>query len=386
MRIGLFTDSYTPQINGVTISVIMLADGLRNLGHEVFIITTNHKDAKKEAYTMRLKGIPVPLKTMKGYQLVFLANRYLINIKALNLDIIHVHTEFSIGRFGLRCSKKLNIPMIYTLHTMYEEYMHHVVKYGRSLFKGTYLRYVKNILEWFTDYSKAVVLPHEKVRTMLDKYRVLSEIVIIPSGIDLERFYKTTYKKEQVAELKKQLGLENEKVLLFIGRVAPEKSIDLIVKAFAKEVNNINAKLVIVGDGPALANLKQLAINKKIEEYVIFTGAIPWQNIGLYYQIADCFVNASKSETQGLTYIEAMAASLPVLVRYDTNLDGLVEDGVNGLFFQDDEDFNRKLNMLLLNKELMETLSKNALPSVAKFSKEKYAEDISMLYERIANK
>ena len=387
MRIGIFTDSYVPQVNGVSVSCMNLYKGLTMLGNDVYVITTDHKEKTdyKDTHIIRLEGFDVPLKNFDGFQLVPAANKYYELIKSMNFDIIHVHTEFSIGRFGIRCAKKYKIPYVYTMHTMYEDYMHFVIKFGKPLLKKPYLAYIETMMRWICKKANAIVIPHEKVRDMFIRYDLSKDnkIHIIPTGIDLDKFYRKRYSEEEIATLKESLGLKDEFVILSVGRVAFEKSIDVMIKEYNKIARKVNAKFVIVGDGPAKESLVKLVEELDLKDYVIFTGMVPYTNIGLYYMIGDCFVNASVTETQGLTYIEALSSNLPIVVRYDKNLDGLITDRENGLFYNDPSEFSNKVLELINDKVLLKHLKDNAYKTAKVYSKQNYAETINNLYKKI---
>ncbi len=390
MRIGIFTDSYVPQVNGVSVSCMNLYRGLTMLGNDVYVITTDHREKTDAADThiIRLEGFDVPLKNFDGFQLVPAANKYYKLVKEMNFDIIHVHTEFSIGRFGIRCAKKYKIPYVYTMHTMYEDYMHFVIKFGKPLLKKPYLAYIEGMMRWICKKSSAIVIPHEKVRDMFIRYDLSKDnkIHVIPTGIDLDKFYRKRYSEEEIQALKDSLGLKDEFVILSVGRVAFEKSIDFMIKEYNQFARSVKAKFVIVGDGPAMESLKALVAELKLEDYVIFTGMVPYTNIGLYYMIGDIFVNASVTETQGLTYIEALSSNLPVVVRYDKNLDGLITDRENGLFYNTPDEFKDKVIEIINDKKLLMHLKENAYKTAKVYSKQNYAETINNLYKSILEK
>ena len=156
-----------------------------------------------------------------------------------------------------------------------------------------------------------------------------------------------------------------------------------MIKEYNKIARTVNAKFVIVGDGPAKESLVKLVNELELNDYVIFTGMVPYANIGLYYMIGDCFVNASITETQGLTYIEALSSNLPIVVRYDKNLDGLITDRENGLFYNDPSEFSDKLLELINDKALLKHLKDNAYKTAKVYSKQNYAEQINNLYKSI---
>jgi len=386
MRIGIFTDGYRPHISGVATSIVMLEEGLRELGHEVYVIATGHRKAiDPEPNVIRIKGYNLKGKKLPDYQYKFFVRRELDRVKRLNLDIIHIHTEFSIGKLGRILSKKTGIKTVYTFHTMYEDYLHYVNRiFAFKTMKRMAMPFVRRSVRKAVRCVDEIIVPTQKVLDMMIRYKVRGNFNIIPSGLDLTKFRKSSYAPEEVLGLKKSLGIEDEEVLLFLGRISKEKAVDVIVEEFAKLDDDKKRLLVIVGHGPYEDNIKQLVKGLKLTN-VLMTGSIPWEQVGLYYQLADIFVNASITETQGLTYVEALAASLPLVVKYDVSIKELIADYENGLFFHKNGDFTAKIKELEQNPELKEKLRENAALSVEKYSKETYAQTVLALYEKILN-
>jgi 1,2-diacylglycerol 3-alpha-glucosyltransferase len=331
MRIGIFTDAYDPQINGVVISTKILKKELEALGHHVTIITVSDpKVTDSEENILRLPSVPFAVLPNFRVGSIY-SYKIMKSIKDLNLDIIHTQTEFSLGVFARIVAKKMGIPIVHTYHTMYEDYSHYfsvkaVDKYAKKLARK-FSKLVCNTVQ-------NVVVPTKKVELVLQEYGLNKSINVIPTGVDVKPFDERRFTFEDKLRLRNTLGLKDEPVLLFVGRLAKEKSIDLVLKQLPETLKRVpNLKFLIVGDGPEMNRLKALSIEQGVEESVIFTGKVPWDQIGIYYGISDIFISASTTETQGLTYIEAMAAKKVVLARYDTNLDETIVDGVNGRFF-----------------------------------------------------
>ncbi|NLN50362.1 MAG: glycosyltransferase family 4 protein [Acholeplasmataceae bacterium] len=386
MRIGLFTDSYNPYVSGVSTSLFMLAEGLRKLGHEVFVITTTSKGAKEYdknyPYIIRFKGIPIPKKGLKMFRYIPFTRRHLKKISQLNLDVIHVHTEFSMGGLALRFKKQNNLPLVYTVHTMYEEYLHFVSKILAKINPKWMLTGVKKLMRKYISKAEVTIVPSRKIKELMHSYQIEGDYQIVPTGIDLTKFQQKMYKKEDVNKLRNSLGIKDDEfVCLFVGRISIEKNIEVLLKGF-KKLNCENTKLLIVGSGPHLKNLKELTKKLEIGNKVIFTGLVPWDEIGPYYQIGDVFLNASKSETQGLTYIEALAAGLPLIVKYDKVLETVVEDQVNGLFFYKAEQLPKLIQKISQNKKLALQMAKDAVESVEKYSQENYALNALNVYKK----
>lgn len=383
MNIGIFSDAYYPQINGVVTSTRLLKKELEKLGHTVTIVTVADPKVKGNDLPGVLRLPSIPFWKLPNFRVGSIYSRKIMKqIKALNLDIIHTQTEFSIGIFARIAAKSLNIPLVHTYHTMYEDYTHYVA--GKHINK-----YAK---EWAKKASKmicnrvdGVIVPTDKVRVALENYGLEKEIHVVPTGIDFEPFDKSKYEEQKLVETRKEIGLkEDDAVVIFVGRIAREKSIDTIIKAMPSVIEKSpKAKFLVVGGGPELEHLKELTAEMKLEDRVLFTGEKPWEDIGRYYQMGDVFVSASTSETQGLTFTEAMAANLPVVAKYDTNLDGIMKDGVNGKFFREDGELAEILIELLNNRDLSSRLIENAYEMIEPMSAEYFGRKVESVYSQV---
>lgn len=383
MRVGIFTDTYYPQINGVATSIYILKENLEKLGHEVYVFTTTDATAKAkkgENNVYRVPSIPVVSERRLG---MFYTPRLAKLIKKLDLDVIHTHTEFSLGIFGRMMARELEVPFIHTYHTIYEDYTHHIVKFHKldSLAKVA----ARKISTNFCNSANMLIVPTNKVRDLLLSYGVDRDISVIPTGIQLDKFSNDTYTSHRIREIRSDLGLkENDKVILYIGRVSKEKNIEeLLIHLQSYLQNKEDVKFVLVGDGAVRRNLEILAKDLGIERQTIFAGEKPWDTIGMYYQIGDVFVSASQSETQGLTFIEALAAGLSVVAKSDPCLDGVVQNDVNGYTFHEKEDFLAALESILSNEQRKEKLSAGAVQSTEKFSATHFSKSIEDIYEGI---
>ena len=382
MRVGLFSDAYYPTISGVTISVATLSKELIKLGHDVIIITNGHDLATFSENIVRFEGTRLPMRGMREFRIGKVTNKKVDIIGKLNLDIIHCHTEFTMGRLGRRAAKKFNIPVVHTYHTMYENYIHFITKVFRSPLIILSKWYSKS----FADSADEVIFPTMKVKKAFDGYGYEKASHIIPTGIYLDKFRRINYKKEYFSDLRKKLGIkEDDFVLLFLGRMSREKSVEALLKEFKKVAKSRdNIKLLLVGGGPDLNYFKDLAYDLGVAEKVICTGMVPPFEVGLYYQISDLFVNFSITETQGLTYIEALASGVPLLVKYDDNLEGVIKPGINGYSFTDDLDFFPLFNKLYNNKVLFNEITNNSSKAtIERFSAENYALNVLEIYNSL---
>lgn len=385
MRIGLFTDTYTPDINGVVSSIVTLQKELEKNGHDVYVIT-NHKAAKmkKDGNVLRLPGLE--LKWLYGYKLStpyhFSAKE---EIRKMNLDVIHVHTEFGVGMFGRIVAKYLNVPVVTTYHTMYEDYTHYINRFELEEVDRVSKKMVSAFSRMISDSAQAVISPSQKTKETLEKYGVKTPIYIIPTGLNFEKFNRENIDMDKVAQIRQQYGIqENDQVVVFVGRIAKEKSIDIPIEGF-RYVKNPNAKLMIVGGGPQLSELKDMVKKYQLEDKVIFTDKKTRDEVPLYYACADCFVSASLTETQGMTYIESLACELPVFARPDDVLDDLVVENDSGFLFDTPQAFAKKLDYFFtLPAEERKSFRKRAKEKVVKYdSNVFYSKVISVYYQAI---
>ena len=336
MRIGLFTDTYFPQVSGVATSIRTLKTELEKQGHAVFIFTTTDKDVNRYEDWQIIRIPSVPFFAFKDRRLAYRGFTKALEIaKQYQLDIIHTQTEFSLGLLGVWIARELKIPVIHTYHTQYEDYVHYIAK-------GLLIRpsMVKYLVRGFLHDVDGVICPSEIVRDLLSDYKVKVEKRVIPTGIELAKFERPEIGPEQLRVLREKLGIkEDEKMLLSLSRVSYEKNIQAVLAAFSEVLKEeLKVKLVVAGDGPYLDNLKEQAFQLNIQDSVIFTGMIAPSETALYYKAADFFISASTSETQGLTYLESLASKTPVIAHGNPYLDNLITDKMFGTLYYQERD------------------------------------------------
>ena len=336
MRIGLFTDTYFPQVSGVATSIRTLKTELEKQGHAVFIFTTTDKDVNRYEDWQIIRIPSVPFFAFKDRRFAYRGFTKALEIaKQYQLDIIHTQTEFSLGLLGIWIARELKIPVIHTYHTQYEDYVHYIAK-------GMLIRpsMVKYLVRGFLHDVDGVICPSEIVRDLLSKYKVKVEKRVIPTGIELAKFERPEIKEENLATLRSKLGIqEDEKMLLSLSRISYEKNIQAVLVAFAQVLKEEDkVKLVVAGDGPYLDSLKEQAVQLQIQNQVIFTGMIAPSETALYYKAADFFISASTSETQGLTYLESLASGTPVIAHGNPYLDNLISDKMFGTLYYGEQD------------------------------------------------
>lgn len=385
MNIGLFSETYYPEINGVANSVYMLKNELEKRGNNVYVFTTTTPGAPEHEHNVfRVPSLPFVFISERRVG-VFYQPRLAHIIKKLNLDIIHTHTEFSLGIFGRIMAKELKLPIVHTYHTIYEDYTHYLTRFKTvdrraKAFARTYSKVCCNTVE-------QVIVPTEKTKELLMTYSVHKDISVVPTGIDLSKFDRNNYSLEEVEALKQKYGIgPQEKLMIYIGRVSQEKNIEEIILAMPKYLENrASVRFVIVGSGPALDKLKNLVKQQKLSDRFVFTGSQPWDSIGLFYQLGDVFVSASKSETQGLTYIEAMASGLPVVARQDKCLEEILEQGKNGYTFTNEEELYFGLDQVLF-EDKQTNYGENAIEKVKMYSMQEFAYQVEKVYKQVVSR
>ncbi|WP_073508228.1 glycosyltransferase [Streptobacillus notomytis] len=337
MRIGLFSDTYLPHANGVAVCVYTLKKGLEELGHDVYVITCN--DSMK--LTMEDNVIKLPsflLKNFYNYSITGPFHYSMFNeIKKLNLDVIHIHTEFGVAIFGRILSKTLGIPLIYTYHTMLEDYVHYINFMNINILNKPFVKVVEIISKAYCYPSNTVIVPSKKTYDVLMKYAIKNtDVRVLPSGIDLEKFKNPN--QENIKKLREQFNLNGKKVMIYLGRVAKEKNIGIVLETIKNRKDII---LLVVGEGP---ELKYFEENYNFEN-IIFCGKKEYYEVPDYYSLSDAFISASTSETQGLTFIEAMSTGKVLFCSDRVVLKDLLFENENGYFFESVEELNKKIDI-----------------------------------------
>jgi len=380
MNIAIFTDTYPPQINGVATSTRMLEKELIALGHTVYIFTASDPNAVNDPpHVFRMPSMPFVFLPSHRFALLY-PPKLLLKMRSLKIDVIHTQTEFPLGIFGVAVAGFLRVPQVHTYHTMYEDYVHYVA--GGHLITPKMAQQYSRI---FCNRMRAVIAPVEKARESLLEYGVERPIRVIPTGIDFEPFSREKYSQADIDEVKHSLGLSlTDPVVVSVGRVAKEKSIDVVLGQFPKLLEKLpDAKFVLVGGGPILDELKAQAKELGIADSVVFTGPQPWDSIGKYYQLGDVFVSASTSETQGLTYIESMAAKVLVCAKKDKSIEGVVIDEQTGYCFSEEEELPDVLYRALTNTAKRTEIIETAFAHIRHMSSRNFAKSVEALYSEL---
>lgn len=378
MKILLTTDWYAPAINGVVTSVQNLRRGLEERGHEVRVLTLSGEPHSYEKSGVVYMGSVNMKAVYPGARLkIARGKKWMRELIQWQPDIVHSNCEFSTFRCARRIAEERKIPLVHTYHTVYEQYTHYLLPseaWGRKMARA--------LSRYIAARTDCLIAPTGKVEHMLSGYGITTPIRVIPTGIEQEKFSRVE-NREKAAALRKKLYIsKDETVLLFLGRLAKEKNCGELLRAVAGCGDN-KVKLLLVGDGPYRESLERQARELEIGRQVIFTGMVPPEEVDIYYQAGDLFVSASYSETQGLTYLEALSAGLPMLCRRDECLKGVLLDGVNGWQYDSFPDFIQKLRLFFASPAQREALRLGAARTGRLFSVASFARSMEQVYEEL---
>lgn len=346
MRIAMMTNNYKPFVGGVPISIERLADSLRDLGHTVYIFAPDYKSPMDDdEYTFRFPtmkhkiagAIPIP-------NLIYSYVKK--TISTLDIDLIHVHHPVMIGNVATRLGKEFHIPVVFTYHTRYEQYLHYLKPFGylqNKASQGNLLeafiidfiqrQVIQRYLNRFLEKCDMVFAPTKSIQDYLKPFHIDTPINIAPTGLPhvcFEKHIEATDIREKYLQGKQYL-------FCTVSRLAKEKNLSFLLRGVAAVKKRLGDvfNLLILGDGPEKEKLIVLSRTLKIEENVFFIGEVPNHKISAYHQACDLFLFSSKSETQGIVLLEAMAAYLPVLAIHATGVSDVVVNGENGVLSSD---------------------------------------------------
>ena len=339
MRIAIFTEAYLPRINGVVTHIKLLKEGLEARGHDVLIVTADG-DAKEhylENGVLHCPGIKLT-KKLSGFETSVPVSRKRLNfVRDFKPDIIHVETEFGMGLCGVSIAKMLKIPLVYTMHTMYDEYIYYIAP--RPLVK-TVKKLSHKYMRVFANRANAITGPSEKCSEYLSSAGVKLPVNVIPNPVELDDFSPEHFDPEQKRAIREKFGIPQDAfVVVFVGRLGREKSIDLLIDYWNQSVKaDENMYLFIIGGGPEEQVLRDQIAALGCGDRVIISGRVEHPELPPYLLASDIYVTASLSDTNSISMLEGMAAGLPVLQRRDPINADQIKDGENGWSFDSPEE------------------------------------------------
>jgi len=354
-------DTYKPYISGVTNYIALNKQTLEAAGHEVYVFTfgdLEYQDDEPRVY--RSPGLPL---SDTGF---FLSLRYKTQHKKLlqTMDVVHVHHPFLSGRLAISYCRPANIPIVYTNHTRFDLYAQaRLPLMPEEVSHGLLHAYMPD----FCEEMDLVISPSNGMKKVLHEFGVESHVEVVPNGVDLTRFHNAK------PLLRSEFGFTEDDILLvYAGRIAPEKNLEFLIQAFAGVSQVVqNVHLLIVGGGQREheEEIKPLPDKYGVQDHVHFTGMIPYDNLPSYLAMCDVFVTASVSEVHPLSVIEAMGTGLPILGIDSPGVGDTVVDGETGLLAKEGvASYTAKLTYLCLNRDLHKKFG-----SAARDASEQYA-------------
>ena len=384
MRIAIFAETYFPFISGIVTHIQTLKESLEESGHEVLIVTASPKTNRHYVKDGVLYCPAIPMKRIYGYGFSNPLNLERLKIiREFKPDVLHIHTEFSMGIFAQFAARKLKKPIVYTLHTMYDDYLFYVAphKFGQKMVKPAAHLYFRSTANKATE----IIGPSLKVVEFLRRCGVERHINIIPNTVDLSDFLPQNVSPDDISSVRKTLGIrEGDTAICFVGRLGKEKSIDTLIEFFAQNCKgNKQYKLFIIGDGPEKNNLARQIQDLDVTSQVKLLGRIEHASLPPYYHACDLFATASLSEMNSISMLEAMASGLYVLQRLDIYNKNQIEAGENGETFTSSKEFGALVSaQAAMTAEQKAERRERVTAFTNRYGKKEFVAQVLNVYER----
>lgn len=379
MKILIASDTYIYQTNGVQTVLTTLADGLRQLGHEVRVLApANGRKSFRKGGDYFLRSVPALY--YPGERLTLLLwDPLLDDLISWKPDIVHFHTEGPIGRLAIKIALESKAPLVITTHTDFAGFA-----FGRFSDCLPVQALCKALGKLYYPHARAIIVPSEKSRSFVWLQDYSDRVTVIPNGIRLERFQRPLSGQERTEMLRKYGLTDNGCILVMVARVSREKNIIEILRYFPSLLQVLpGAQLLIAGDGPDRKRLEKHCLRNGLSECVCFAGKVHPDDVYRCYALGDVYVSASTFETQGMTYVEAMACGLPMVCRKDRCLKGLLENGRNGFVYETEQEFTDSVSKILTDRQLKNSMGAEALEKVKDYSDKSYVDRTAALYKKV---
>jgi glycosyltransferase involved in cell wall biosynthesis len=380
MKIAFFCDSYIPTRNGVAISASSTARLLREMGHEVVIFAPRYRGYEdRDPNVVRFPASPYY--RVRDFPVTWPVLPYIswpgfVRFKQENFDVVHTHSPFILGTVGAHWAQHFEIPVVFTFHTLYHRYIHY------SPFPETVSRpYTLRKVRKYCTYCDHIIAPSHAIERLVHRFNPHVPTDVIPTGVELARF-----RNGDREGARKLFGMDaNAKVLLYVGRLAPEKNLDFMLSSLEPVLKaDPQLRLLLVGGGPLLDALKVLCQELGIENQVIFSGFVDPAKLKDVYAAGDAFVFASRTETQGVCITEAMAAGLPCVVVGAMGAAEALEDGIEGFIVPPHQSrFAAAVRQLMDNDNLRAQMAKAAAARSEEYSLQSSASRIFNVYRSV---
>lgn len=380
MRIGIFTNNYHPMIGGLTTAIDTYFNELTKRNHDVFIFAPRfpgYEDSSENIFRYKSIGAPTYSDFVLG---IPYSPRISKIVRKINLDIIHSQHPFLIGKAGLKFSRILKIPLIFTYHTLYEKYSHYI-----PFHQGIVKKLAINLSVSFSNKADLVIAPTDEIKQLLISYHVESPIEVVPTGVDLDVFFKK-FDESNLERMRKKLNISTgNPVLLYVGRLDKEKNLYFLLDVIKRIINyEPNVRVLIVGKGMEQDALIKYSESLGIDKNMVFTGGINRDEIADYYLFADIFIFSSMTETQGLVVTEAMAAGKPAVALNAYGVRNLIKNNVTGFLVENSvEIFTDKVLELIRDREKCDRFGEAARLEAEKYSSSKQVDKLIQLYEEV---
>lgn len=384
MKIAIFTETYPPYINGVATQSYMLKKMYEELGHEVLVVTVGSEKQRKTKLVDGVVYVPgILLKKLYKYRVAIpignMRKKFPINFKP---DVIHIQNEFGIGEIGLEVAKKEHVPVVYTLHTEYDKFLFyiglkHFTEFSRNISAKYFTRFSKN--------ATIITSMSAKAQAYIDRQKVDKKVVVLSNAVEYKKFLPTPERIAFREEFRKKYGIaDSTKLFVFVGRIGAEKNISELIDNFMYcDFPRDLARLVVIGGGPDLEDLRNKVASKGFEDRIYLLGPIEHTQIPKYLHAMDYYTTASLSEMHSLSMLEAMASGLFALVKHDAPNENQIISGKNGYQWDSKEDFKQVFSRVLnMSEEEQEQLKANVLEYSKNNDFKKQAQELIKIYER----